>query len=65
MVCHVVDEVFSSLSPEPLGAASLAQVHRGTLRSNGEDVAIKVQHPYVRSNGYTDMDTVDVRTLSP
>lgn len=46
---------------EPLGAASLAQVHRATLRRDGIQVAVKVQHPDVRTNGYTDMDTIDVR----
>lgn len=62
-VCVLVDEVFSDLSLEPLGAASLAQVHRATLRSDQSQVAIKVQHPYVRNNGHTDIDTIDVRTL--
>ena len=59
-VC-AVDEVFSDLSPEPLGAASLAQVHRAKLRQDGRPVAIKIQHPDVKKNGYTDMDTIDVR----
>ena len=55
-----VSEIFSEISPEPLGAASLAQVHRATLRRDGSQVAVKVQHPDVRKNGYTDMDTIDV-----
>lgn len=59
----IVDEVFSDLSPEPLGAASLAQVHRARLRKDGSEVAIKIQHPDVRRNGYTDMDTIDVSTV--
>ena len=42
-----VDEIFSHIDPKPLGSASLAQVHRGTL-ATGEDVAIKVQRPGVR-----------------
>jgi ubiquinone biosynthesis protein len=35
---------FAWIDPEPLGTASIAQVHRGRLRSGGE-VAIKVRHP--------------------
>ena len=56
----IVDEVFSDLCPEPLGAASLAQVHRARLRKDSSEVAVKIQHPDVRRNGYTDMDTIDV-----
>ena len=50
-----IDEVFSEFSPTPLGTASLAQVHKARLRSNGEVVAVKVQHPTVRSNSEQDM----------
>lgn len=42
---HRIDELFSSFEPEPIGAASLAQVHVGTLRESGQKVAVKVQHP--------------------
>jgi ubiquinone biosynthesis protein len=41
-----VEEVFSHLDPTPLAAASIAQVHRATLRT-GEDVVVKVQRPAV------------------
>ena len=37
-------QVFESIDPEPLGSASIAQVHRARLRS-GESVVIKVQRP--------------------
>ncbi len=37
-------EVFRSLEPTPLAAASIAQVHVGVLRS-GEEVVVKVQRP--------------------
>ncbi|KAL8305169.1 hypothetical protein RB597_003926 [Gaeumannomyces tritici] len=36
---------FSEFSPEPIGAASLAQVHLATLKDSGRRVAVKVQHP--------------------
>jgi aarF domain-containing kinase len=37
-------EVFSSIEPKPIAAASIAQVHLATLR-NGEEVVVKVQRP--------------------
>lgn len=40
-----VHDLFSSFSEEPIAAASLAQVYRATLRSTGEEVAVKVQRP--------------------
>jgi len=42
---QTIDELFSSFEPTPTGAASLAQVHIATLRSTGQKVAVKVQHP--------------------
>lgn len=40
-----LSDYFSEFETEPIGAASLAQVHRATLRETGERVAVKVQHP--------------------
>ena len=37
-------ERFAWIDPEPLGTASIAQVHRARLRGGGE-VALKVRHP--------------------
>lgn len=37
-----LEQIFSKLSASPIAAASLGQVYRGTLRSTGEEVAIKV-----------------------
>jgi len=39
-----VEEVFASLDPVPLGAASIGQVYRAVLR-DGDVVAVKVQRP--------------------
>lgn len=38
-------DIFSEFSSEPIGAASLAQVHLATLKESGRKVAVKVQHP--------------------
>ncbi|KAF0247740.1 MAG: protein kinase [bacterium] len=38
------EEIFSSIDPEPLAAASLGQVYRARLKT-GEKVAVKVQRP--------------------
>lgn len=50
-----VDEVFASFS-EPVAAASIAQVHRATLRSNGQDVAVKVLRPGIERAFRRDID---------
>ena len=42
------DRVFASIDEEPLGCASLAQVHRATLR-DGREVALKVQRPGIEA----------------
>ncbi len=42
-----IEEVFASVDPESLAAASLAQVHRATLH-DGSDVVIKIQYPEIR-----------------
>lgn len=38
-------EYFSDFDWNPVGVASLAQVHIATLRQSGEKVAVKLQHP--------------------
>ncbi|KAM7288488.1 aarF domain-containing protein kinase 1 isoform X1 [Ixodes scapularis] len=53
------EEIFASFSERPIGAASLAQVHRATLHS-GETVAVKVQHPSVLGNSVVDMATMEL-----
>ncbi|KPI37073.1 ABC1 family protein MCP2 [Cyphellophora attinorum] len=40
-----IEDDFLEFSREPIGAASLAQVHTATLREGSQQVAVKVQHP--------------------
>jgi ubiquinone biosynthesis protein len=49
-----IDEVFDAFDFEPLGSASIAQVHRATLKS-GEEVAVKVQRRGIASAIRSDM----------
>jgi predicted unusual protein kinase regulating ubiquinone biosynthesis (AarF/ABC1/UbiB family) len=42
-------EVFAELDTEPLGAGSLAQVHRGRLK-DGREVAVKILYPHVEDS---------------
>ena len=41
-----LSEVFASIDPEALAAASLAQVHRATLR-DGSQVVVKIRYPEI------------------
>lgn len=47
-------EAFPTFSPEPLGAASIAQVHRARTPA-GEDVAVKIQHPFLEASLAADL----------
>ncbi len=55
------DMLFKQLSPEPVAAASLGQVYRGTLYS-GEEVAVKVQRPGVARS--ISLDVLVLRRLA-
>lgn len=52
-----IEDVFRWFNPEPIGSASIGQVHRGTLKS-GEDVAIKVQYPGVAESLESDLSNL-------
>lgn len=43
-----LDRLFQAFDPQPLGAASVAQVHLARL-PDGESVAVKVQYPWIRA----------------
>ena len=43
-----MNDVFLEFNPEPVGVASLAQVHIATLK-NGQKVAVKIQHPSLKN----------------
>ncbi|ADI83926.1 ABC1 kinase family protein [Geobacter sulfurreducens] len=51
------EERFSFIDPEPLAAASIAQVHRARLVS-GEEVVVKVRRPGVVEAVETDIDAM-------
>ncbi len=50
-------DVFSEFDPEPIAAASLAQVHKATLK-DGRTVAVKVQYPGIWDVVRTDLDSI-------
>jgi ubiquinone biosynthesis protein len=49
-----LEEIFQEVDPKPLAAASLAQVHRATLK-DGTKVVIKIQRPGIRASIESDM----------
>lgn len=53
-----VDQVFSLLERKATAAASLGQVHKATLLSNGEQVAVKVQRPHIEQLVAMDLSTL-------
>lgn len=40
-----IDDVFDDFDPVPLASASIAQVHTAKLKSNGEEIVIKIIRP--------------------
>ncbi|KAF0716465.1 Aste57867_2834 [Aphanomyces stellatus] len=51
------DKIFKSINPEPLGAASIGQVHKAEL-VDGTTVVVKVQFPDAEKNFRNDMKTI-------
>jgi len=54
-----INSYFSKFYSEPLAAASLSQVHRGRVRSSGEEVVVKVQRPGIEKNILPDLDMLE------
>ncbi|KAB2073096.1 hypothetical protein ES319_A07G060600v1 [Gossypium barbadense] len=53
-----ISEIFENFDVNPLGSASIAQIHRARLRGDKNDVVVKVQHP-----GILDLMMTDIRNL--
>jgi predicted unusual protein kinase regulating ubiquinone biosynthesis (AarF/ABC1/UbiB family) len=52
-----ISDAFADFDPKPLAAASLAQVHRATMR-DGRQVAVKVQRPEIESQITSDLEAI-------
>src|SRR5438132_4404303 len=52
-------ELFDAFDEEPIAAASIGQVYRGTLK-DGREVAVKVQYPGVGSAVRADLQNLDM-----
>ncbi|MBY6127654.1 2-polyprenylphenol 6-hydroxylase [Qipengyuania aquimaris] len=53
-----LESLYSEFDPEPVGAASIAQVHRA-VTTDGRKVAVKVLRPGVREQFARDIDTYE------
>lgn len=53
-----IAEIFERFEWDPIGSASIAQVHRARLKGDKKDVVVKVQHP-----GVQDLMMTDLRNL--
>jgi len=52
------EEIFTDFEERPLGTASLAQVHKAKTQ-DGQEVAVKVQHRFVKNHSFVDIYTMD------
>lgn len=53
-------DLFSSFDDIPIAAASIGQVHRATLASTGQEVAVKIQYPGVRNSIDSDLNNLSL-----
>ncbi|XP_057970414.1 uncharacterized protein LOC131159481 isoform X2 [Malania oleifera] len=58
-----VGEIFERFDVDPLGSASIAQVHRARLKGDKSDVVVKVQHPGVQELMMTDIRNLQAFAL--
>ncbi|KAK3327895.1 ABC1 family-domain-containing protein [Cercophora scortea] len=52
--------LFGEFDDKPLAAASIGQVHRATLKSTGQRVAVKIQFPGVADSINSDLDNLAI-----
>lgn len=55
-----MENLFSDFNPNPIGVASLAQVHIAVDKLTGRKVAVKVMHPDLQEFTRLDMSTTCV-----
>ncbi|KAH7166204.1 nuclear protein Es2-domain-containing protein [Dactylonectria macrodidyma] len=53
-------ELFSEFEEKPIAAASIGQVHKAVLKSNGQRVAVKIQFPGVADSINSDLDNLSI-----
>ncbi|GME46379.1 molecular chaperone [Neofusicoccum parvum] len=53
-------ELFESFEDVPIAAASIGQVHKAVLKSNGKAVAVKVQYPGVANSIDSDLSNLSL-----
>ncbi|KAH7528274.1 hypothetical protein FEM48_Zijuj05G0055100 [Ziziphus jujuba var. spinosa] len=58
-----VGEIFERFDVDPLGSASIAQVHRARLKGDKSDIVVKVQHPGVQELMMTDIHNLQAFAL--
>ncbi|KAI6675457.1 hypothetical protein NL676_003363 [Syzygium grande] len=56
-------EMFEKIDTDPLGSASIAQVHRARLKGDKSDIVVKVQHPGVQELMMTDIRNLQAFAL--
>ncbi|KAJ6672285.1 ABC1 FAMILY PROTEIN [Salix viminalis] len=58
-----MEDIFERFDVQPLGSASIAQVHRARLKGDKSDVVVKVQHPGVQALMMTDIHNLQAFAL--
>jgi len=53
-----ISETFQSIDQTPLASASIAQVHKATLKSTGETVVLKIQKPNIEYSLKADLNFI-------
>ncbi|KAI6086932.1 ABC1-domain-containing protein [Hypoxylon rubiginosum] len=53
-------DIFDEFDETPIAAASIGQVHRATLKSTGQKVAVKIQFPGVAESIDSDLDNLSM-----